>query len=375
MLHRLKNLHKPKVETLNTITINKSAIINNVKLIKHIKSHNWIFPVLKSNAYGHWIFQMLEILKEEKFPYLIVDSFPEYQIIHNNSKFKILIMWETLPENYRYFDYNRTSIVVYNLSTLNYLISLNKRIKIHLFLNTWMNREWIQEKDLERFLKLLKNNPKISLDWVMSHLYDADSDWENHVNQQIEIFKKMYSVITDYGFSPIWKHIWASAWICCIDDEFFNAWRPWLILYWYSPFSKENEKLKWLKPALSLDSRVISLQKLTSEDWVSYGHRWIANEDCWSATVPFWYYEWWLRNLSWKLTYYYQWKTIEQIGTICMNLSCCLADSNMKIWEKIELISNDPNKKNSIIAIAEQANTIPYEILIRLDRWIRRIVD
>lgn len=375
MLQRLKNIRKPKVETLNTITIHKSAIINNVKLIKHIKPHNWIFPVLKSNAYGHWILQMLEILEEEKFPYLIVDSFPEYQIIHNNSKFKILIMWETLPENYRYFDYNRTSVVVYNLSTLNYLITLNKRIKIHLFLNTWMNREWIQEKDLERFLKLLKNNPKISLDWVMSHLYDADSDWENHVNQQIATFKKMYSVITDYGFSPIWRHIWASAWMCYIDDEFFNARRPWLILYWYSPFSKEDEKLKWLKPALSLNSRVISLQKLSNEDWVSYEHRWIANKDCWSATVPFWYYEWWLRNLSWKLTYYYQWKPIEQIGTICMNLSCCLADSNMKIWEKIELISNDTNKKNSIVAIAEQANTIPYEILIRLDRWIRRVIS
>ena len=57
-----------------------------------------------------------------------------------------------------------------------------------------------------------------------------------------------------------------------------------------------------------------------------------------------------------------------------MNLSCCIADSNMKIWDKIELIGNDINKKNSIVAIAEQANTIPYEILIRLDRGIRRIV-
>ena len=58
-----------------------------------------------------------------------------------------------------------------------------------------------------------------------------------------------------------------------------------------------------------------------------------------------------------------------------MNLSCCIADPNMKIGDKIELISNDINKKNSIVAIAEQANTIPYEILIRLDRGIRRIVS
>ena len=47
----------------------------------------------------------------------------------------------------------------------------------------------------------------------------------------------------------------------------------------------------------------------------------------------------------------------------------------MKIWDKIELISNDNKKENSIISIAEKANTIPYEILIRLDRGIRRTIS
>ena len=92
MLQRVKNLRKPKVETLNTINISRDNIINNVKLIKSLKPESWIFPVLKSNAYGHGILQVLDILKEEKFPYIVVDSFPEYQIIHNNSKFKILII-------------------------------------------------------------------------------------------------------------------------------------------------------------------------------------------------------------------------------------------------------------------------------------------
>ena len=133
--------------------------------------------------------------------------------------------------------------------------------------------------------------------------------------------------------------------------------------------------LKWLKPALSLTSSIISLQKLSPEDWVSYNHKWTTKEECWSATIPFWYYEWWLRNLAWKLVYYYQWAPVNQIGTICMNLSCCIANGNMKIWDKIELIGNDNKKENSIISIAEKANTIPYEILIRLDRGIRRTIS
>jgi alanine racemase len=184
----------------------------------------------------------------------------------------------------------------------------------------------------------------------------------------------MYNSIIEHWFSPRWKHIGASAWMTIVNDRFFNARRPWLILYWYSPFSNENEKLKKLTPSLSLTSSIISLQKLNPNEWVSYNHKWQSEDECWSATIPFWYYEGWLRNLSWKLTYYYQWKPIKQVWTICMNLSCCIADASMKIWDKIELISRDNTKKNSILSIAEQANTIPYEILIRLDRWIRRVI-
>lgn len=63
MFTSLKNLFKPKLKTLNTITINKEYILKNVEYLKSLKPNNAIFPVLKSNAYGHGIFQILQILK------------------------------------------------------------------------------------------------------------------------------------------------------------------------------------------------------------------------------------------------------------------------------------------------------------------------
>jgi alanine racemase len=50
-------------------------------------------------------------------------------------------MGETLPVNYKEFDFKRTTFCVYNLETLQALVKLDKKIKIHLFLNTGMNRE------------------------------------------------------------------------------------------------------------------------------------------------------------------------------------------------------------------------------------------
>jgi alanine racemase len=53
MLTRLKKLHTPDTETLNTITISKENILNNIKSIEKLQPNSQIFPVLKSNAYGH----------------------------------------------------------------------------------------------------------------------------------------------------------------------------------------------------------------------------------------------------------------------------------------------------------------------------------
>jgi len=58
-----------------------------------------------------------------------------------------------------------------------------------------------------------------------------------------------------------------------------------------------------------------------------------------------------------------------------MNMSCVQADSIMQIGEEIELVSNDPKSKNSLINLANQCNMITYEILVKLDKSIRREID
>lgn len=93
MRKRLYQWRKNKqLPTLNTIFISKEKILNNLHILQQLQKESAFFPVLKSNAYGHGISTMLEILKGQDFPYLIVDSFPEYQIIHHQSKFKILLI-------------------------------------------------------------------------------------------------------------------------------------------------------------------------------------------------------------------------------------------------------------------------------------------
>lgn len=97
--------------------------------------------MLKSNAYGHGLKEMTQILEAVSVPYLIVDSLPEYFLARKYTKKKFLLLSETNPANYMKIHTKRVSIVVYTLSTLKYLLTLGKKFTIHLFLNTGMNRE------------------------------------------------------------------------------------------------------------------------------------------------------------------------------------------------------------------------------------------
>ena len=370
MLTRLRKKIKSDLKTLNTIYISKQAILQNLDFLQKLQPNSVFFPVLKSNAYGHGILQMLEILKGQNFPYLAVDSYPEYQLIHKHSDFDVLLIGETLPENYRFFDLKRTAFAVYTLQVLKALAQLKKKVRLHLFFNTWMPSEWIQEQDLPQILAFLQEHKNLEVEGVMSHLHSADVGlW---IEEQVWSFKSMAAQLEKAWFSPKRKHISASAGILRLRDSYFTACRPWLLLYGYHPF--EDEQDSWLQPALSLFSTIVSVQILKAGEWVSYNQRRKAEKNCRIATIPFGYYEGWLRNLSWKLKYFYQGKLFPQLGTICMNLSSCLANEEMKIGDRIELISVQKDAWNSIEQIAQLAETIPYEVLIRLEKGIRRIV-
>jgi len=373
MKSRIKRLFNPTVEPMNKIYIHQKNILHNFEYLKSLKPKADIFPVLKSNAYGHWLSQTTKILNKTDSPYLVVDSFPEYQIVKKNSKKNILILWETIVKNYKKFDLSRTTFCVYNIETIKYLSKLKKKIKIHLFLDTWMHREWVNENELINILEYLKKSPKIQVEGVMSHLHSADNQENTWIQWQIDLFKKMYHVVIDYWHTPIRKHIANSAGLFKIKDNFFNAYRPGLALYWYGSL-EENDKYyslsSKLNPALSIESSIISIHKIPAEDWVSYNHKRLSNKDSIVASIPFGYAEWLPRSASNKIYFEYKKDYVQQIGIICMNLSSFELNQWASIGDKVEVIGLE--WENTIKKLSERSDKIIYEILVWLDKGIRR---
>lgn len=136
MFHFLKKFIQPRLQALNTIEIDRQTILNNLVYLQSLRVDHAVFPVLKSNAYGHGLRQISTILKDSSVPYICVDSFPEYQIVKDFSNKKVLVMGETFHQNYRYYNHRHATLVVYTLPTLKALAELKVPFCIHLFLNT-----------------------------------------------------------------------------------------------------------------------------------------------------------------------------------------------------------------------------------------------
>lgn len=141
MFYAFRKLFWPKLDPMNRIKISKEHILHNFAYLQCLRPKDAIFPVLKSNAYGHGLVEMTKILNCVDCPYLVVDSLPEYFQARRFTKKKFLLIGETIPQNYRKLKSDRVTFAVYNKLTLEYLLSFRKKFTVHFFLNTGMNRE------------------------------------------------------------------------------------------------------------------------------------------------------------------------------------------------------------------------------------------
>ena len=379
MISYLRQLLKPKYPTLNRLEIKADAIKFNLEYLRSLQPDAKMIPVIKSNGYGHGLKEMCLILNRLGVEMVALDSFPEAQIAYRHFKGKVLLLGEMPLPAYRHLDWSRTEICVYNDNTLRALTALGVKPKVHLFINTGMNREGI--KDLPSFWN--KNSDifsQVEISGLCSHLADGEGDG-TYNDKQLQIFFSAYDYLISKGVSPKWVHLGNSAGVFALKDKRLNAFRPGLALYGYNPFAPSSihyEAANKLQPALRLLSTVVSVQKIQPGEAVSYNATYEAKSETTIAVIPFGYYEGLDRRLS-NLADFYFIKQKEKIplklaGKVCMNLSCLDAggEADINPGDTVVLISTDKTDGNSLENLAKLQGTIPYELLVKFQANIRR---
>lgn len=367
-----------KLDTLNNVYIIKENILFNLNYLKSLNPDFFIFPVLKSNSYGHGIGQIASILKSENLEYVACDSYHEaLKIWRINKNQKVLIIGYNLHSNFKYFDFSKIALSVFDIETIKALGKINKKIKIHLKIDTGMGRQGIKPSEIEYFLLEIKKYDNLELEGVMSHLSDGDNIDNSYTAFQEKIFSASLDTIFQSGFNPKFIHLSASSGVLKLNDPRINAIRPGLAFYGYNPFIPEDhdfEIFEKLKPALRVNSKIICIKNIKAGDFVSYGRTFMAEKDMKIAVCPFGYYEGLDRRLSNRGFVKIKDEVVRIIGRVCMNLTV-VDVSNVKditINDEVVVYSELKEDENSIENSAKIAGTISYIILTGITGDMRR---
>ncbi|MFA5754150.1 MAG: alanine racemase [Patescibacteria group bacterium] len=389
MINFFRRLIKPRYPTLNRLVIKADNLIANFNYLKSLQPTAEIFPVLKSNAYGHGLKEVCRILNRTSAVMVVVDSYPEAQIAYRYFRGRVLILGEMPLKAYHYCRRKKTEFVVYNEATLKYLSRYGQQAKIHLFVNSGMNREGI--KDLPTFIV---NNRKylnrVDVVGLCSHLASADEDSVLNQDQE-KRFARALDTLRSEGFFPRWVHLGNSAAIFSLNNQnqTLTAFRPGLAFYGYNPFLSEqgNVESGWreggddvqehLRPALEIYSQLVSLQDLRFGEGVSYNETYRADHDTTIGVIPFGYFEGLDRRLSNQAKFLVgssRERFLAPIaGRVCMNLTCLdLGRQEAKLGDAVQIVSSDPQAPNSVANFSHLIGTIPYEFLVKLQANIRR---
>ena len=319
-------------------------------------SEKEIIGVVKANGYGTVDYMEARALEECGIRFFAVSSLDEALRLRKNGIQSQILILGYVPENSMdLIKKNDLSIVTVSK---DFVQKANlEDVKVHLKLNTGMNRIGVNVSEAKVVLDLLKEK-KANVEGVMSHFSSADTDAEYSRNQYALFRECVLSL--NYSFRYI--HMSATDAAIIIDDDICNARRIGIGLLGYCAHEFG------LKPCVSLYSEVVMCKQLSAGDTVSYGRHYTSDGKGYILTIPLGYADGFYRSNTGKDVYVEN-EYGKIVGSICMDQLMILTKYSHSSGTKVELFGEHVD----IAKRAEELNTITYELLTSMSDRIRRI--
>jgi len=340
---------------------------NNINKIKKYVGNKTLIPVIKANGYGTYINTRLDVI--DKFDIVAVAIVKEAVELRNIGYYKeILVINQPCSLDIEDIIKYDITIGVSDLEFIKKIIDTKEKIKVHLEIETGMNRTGIKVKDLESIIKLIKNSNLI-VEGVYTHLSSADSD-EEYTLKQLDTFKDGVALVRD-NFSTIkYIHSGASNGLLKYDDGISNACRPGLVMYGYETFDNMYSFID-VEPIATLKSMITFLKEVDIDESISYSRRFITKRKSKIATIPIGYADGIRRSLTNNGYVIVNNKKAPIVGTVCMDsFMIDVTDIECKVGDEVYIWDN---QNITLDEVAKECNTINYEILCTISNRVPRI--
>ena len=374
--------------------IDLAAVRHNVKELKKLIGPKVkLAAVVKSNTYGHGIFEFSKACANAGADFLCVDNIAEALAISEIKLPKLIFggvesadFPEVIKKDFR--------ILIYSLNHATKLSrqaeQMGKSAKVFLKIDTGMHRLGVRPEEAVKLAKELNSLENIELEGVFSHFASSgEEEFRDYTLEQLSIFKECLAKIEKAGIKIPIACLCNTAGALLYPEARFQMVRAGLALTGIMPSGYVAEKLRGkmsLKPALSFYTKIIELKDIKKGERVGYGLTFQTEKKMKIAVLPVGYKDGYGRSLSNVGEVLLRGKRCKVIGRICMRMTMIdvskIKDINphtksfgvgVKLGEKVTLIGKDDRDKIEAVELAEKMGTIPYEVLSRISESVPRI--
>ena len=359
------------------LRVDLDALLNNYNKLNNLNIEKIGLAVVKADSYGLGAKVIARHLYENgvrHFATATLEEALELKDIIKDSM--ILVLGVINPLNVKYAVENNISLTCPSKEWLEDALlqiqGFNKKLKIHVKIDTGMGRIGASElEELEEINNLLASE-EIDFEGIFSHYSNADGENDNYDNYQTENFERSIKVFTH---KPKYLHIENSAGTVKYSDreDQYNLSRIGITLYGCYP-SENIEKLDKIKleSVASLVSKVTHVKKFSKGQRLGYGISYEAEQDEYIATIPVGYADGILRRAQgFKIKVGSE--NCEIVGRVCMDQLMVRCSENIKVGDDVLIFGENNGQKISVDTFAAYQDTISYEIFCCINKRVPRV--
>jgi len=378
----------PHDALLSWIELDADALSHNLSTFRSlIPAETRLQWVVKANAYGHGLEPMVGLARENGVDLLGVHAIEEAARIRGAGwTGPIYLLGPTARANLPMIRTLDLETVVFDLDTLAALDRIGDRdrpIGVHLKLETGTHRQGILEEDLPEFARFLEGASGVRLAGISTHFANIEDTTDHgYARRQLARFRELADPLRE-RFPGAVRHTACTAAVLTMPETYFEMVRVGIGSYGYWP-SRETlvacrDRLGHpisLTPVLSWKARIGQLRTIPAGSYVGYGCTDRVGRTTRVAVLPIGYADGYDRGLSRLGHVLVRGRRAPILGRICMNI--CMVDvtdvPDVSVEDEVVLLGGEGEESVTATDLAEQIQTISYEVLARLSPTLPRFV-
>ena len=360
-----------------TLTVDLGALARNYSAIRAHVGGAKVMAILKANAYGHGLVPVAQHLEKLGAPYFGLAYLEEgVRVRQEGVQTPILILGgivgRQIPRFLEY-DLTLTASSVDKLEAIEQCAAaLGKRAKVHLKIDTGMERIGVHWYSAEALLTTSLRCPNVEVEGLYSHLANSDDADLNHAKLQRERFEEVIAFYERRSLPTPMRHLANSGAVLQMPEVNYDMVRPGILLYGAYPSPECRTTLR-VETAIRWTSQVVYFKVVKAGGSVSYGSTWTADRPTRVVTVPVGYGDGYQRAMSGSAEVLIGGRKYPVIGRVCMDqLMVDIGDGTAYNGDEVVLIGESGEAKIRIEDLAAWADTVPHEILTSINTRVPR---